>query len=314
MSVLADSARHRGWIATLHGRHSAWTVTSLGFVALMLLTWLMMAWDSRLLNGVSVWLKPLKFSLSLAVFFGTLAWFAPLTGPRFFSTWPGRLLTTMPIAGAVAEMVYITAQAALGEASHYNTSSPFHEAMYGLMGAVAVVLVTCCLWLGIVVLSRHGWREPYPLAVGIGLFMTFALGGGFGLYLGGQGSHWVGGSATDSDGLPLLRWSRDGGDLRVAHFFGMHAMQIVPLVGFLVPHRRDGLGWLLTAALVYAGLTVFTFTQALAWPARPSSSCRCPKTRSCKRSSLTGSPSTRICAHSNGDGASPTIRRGWPRR
>jgi hypothetical protein len=33
--------------------------------------------------------------------------------------------------------------------------------------------------------------------------------------------------------LALLGWSRTGGDLRIAHFVGMHLMQAVPLAAWL---------------------------------------------------------------------------------
>ena len=96
---------------------------------------------------------------------------------------------------------------------------------------------------------------------------TFVLGTGFGSYLGAQrAGHWVGGALTDAGGLPLFNWSRSGGDLRVAHFFGIHAMHFVPAIAALAAAARlpgakhIASAWLLAAA--FSALTVWTFVQA----------------------------------------------------
>ncbi len=47
------------------------------------------AFDERTLNGVSVWTKPFKFALSIAVYFATLAWFVPLLPDGFIESAKG---------------------------------------------------------------------------------------------------------------------------------------------------------------------------------------------------------------------------------
>ena len=97
------------------------------------------------------------------------------------------------------------------------------------------------------------------------------MGGGFGGYLGGANAHWVGGDATDAGGLPLVNWSRTGGDLRVAHFFGMHAMQVIPLLGAGLISLTNagklsdtqGRLILISASVVFAAFCTATFVQAL---------------------------------------------------
>ena len=79
------------------------------------------------------------------------------------------------------------------------------------------------------------------------------------------GGHFVGGSGSDAGGLPLMGWSRDGGDLRVAHFFATHAMHFIPAFGLVSaavfgPANRVPI-WLFAAAFV--AFVGFLFVQAL---------------------------------------------------
>jgi hypothetical protein len=80
-----------------------------------------------------------------------------------------------------------------------------------------------------------------------------------------NGGHWVGGTLDDTSGLPIFGWSRDGGDLRVAHFFAVHAMHFIPAFGlasiaFFGPARR---GPVLAFAVFYVYWVAFVFLQAL---------------------------------------------------
>ena len=118
------------------------------------------------------------------------------------------------------------------------------------MGVFATLLTSMALVYGILIArSDRAPRDP-ALKAGLvsGLVLTFALTMVFAGYMSGNGSHFVGGSGTDAGGMPVMGWARDGGDLRVAHFFGTHAMHAVPLVGFLPD------GWLEPRVAVLADL------------------------------------------------------------
>ncbi len=243
-----------------------WFYAVVGHLALLLVCLLASSFDPRLLNGVSVWSKPAKFALSLAVYFATLLLFVRYLPRGYLSTRPGRLMVHIPFWCAFLEMVYITLQAALGEASHFNTSTPFHATMYSLMGMGATLLVAVLGWMGWVIGRHNGLHDAQVLAVVLGLVLTFVLGGGFGGYLGGMSQHWVGAAATDANGIPLFNWARDGGDLRVAHFFGMHAMQAIPLLALALPGSlAPGLrvAAVIAISTAYAAFSWHTFTQAL---------------------------------------------------
>ena len=123
----------------------------------------------------------------------------------------------------------------------------------------------CSPWLAVLI-ARHNRTAPpvYRHAVLLGLWLTFGLGAIAGMYLGSHGTHWVGGTASDAGGLPLFGWSRDGGDLRIAHFLGIHAMQILPLLGWWLRDRVQGGRALVTvAAALLSVVTVGVFVQAL---------------------------------------------------
>jgi hypothetical protein len=57
-----------------------------------------------------------------------------------------------------------------------------------------------------------------------------------------------------------LNWSVTNGDLRVAHFIGMHALQILPLLAFYVVRSTNGV---IAVAVVYGLMAVFLLWQAM---------------------------------------------------
>jgi hypothetical protein len=217
--------------------------------------------DERTLRGVNVWVKPMKFMASVALLALTTAWFAAqlpaaVRQGRSFSL----LVWTLIVTGGF-EVGYITLQAALGQASHYNVGTPLHAALYTLMGSAALVLTATQPWLAWLI-WRHGDRRvpsTYRLAVLLGLVLTFALGASVGITLGG-------GQPASGAGLPVVGWSRSMGDLRVAHFIGIHAGQVLPLAGFALTRwaPRQALPGVWLASAAWTALWAWTLLQALA--------------------------------------------------
>lgn len=223
------------------------------------------AFDLRLLGDTAVWAKPLKFAISFIVFFGTLA----LAEARFSPAWrQGRLfrtLTTLTGAAMVLEMGYMIFQAAQGQASHFNDSTPFTRIMYGVMGIGAVTLVVCAGLLGWAALRDKDAKFGPALRQGVvygfvgSCVLTLITAG----TMSSLSGHFIGNPGPGAATIPLLGWSAAVGDLRPAHFVALHMMQALPLLGLWIDRRGGSAGTIRIAAILYALVTLGLFAQAL---------------------------------------------------
>lgn len=198
--------------------------------------------DDRVLLGSPIWLKPFKFAVSMALYGLAWSWLYSLLtrGRRLASA-----VSTLVVACLVVEYVVIVAQVVRGRPSHFNVSTPLDSTLWAVMGVSIVVL-----WLGTFVLTaqvlRAGVADPGVRAgirVGavialVGLALGFLMTSPTGAQLAGMqagiaptaiGAHTVG-LPDGGPGMPLTGWSTVGGDLRIPHFVGMHALQLLPLV------------------------------------------------------------------------------------
>ncbi|GIJ57924.1 hypothetical protein [Virgisporangium aurantiacum] len=256
--------------------------------------------DDRVLLGVPIWLKPFKFAISLVVYTGTLAYLigslqdgslrggsqqdGSLRGrPARHAGWLGNVI----VAASFVEMAVIVGQVVRGRRSHFNVETPLDSALWGVMAVTILMLWIATALIGVVLLRHYQGDRPTVLAVRYGLLISLAgMAIGFLMtqptaeqqagFADGPptlvGSHSVG-VAEGGPGLPLVNWSTTGGDLRVAHFIGLHALQALPLLAFglaraarrwpvlrpdRVRNRLVGLG-----AVGMAGITALTTWQAL---------------------------------------------------
>jgi hypothetical protein len=218
--------------------------------------------DDRTLDGANLWIKPLKFEISLAVYMATLAIVVPLAGPHAATSRAARWMAWIGGATAVLEMAWIIFQAGRAARSHFNFSTPFEGTMYGVMGVGAVLLVLMPLPLALVAWrARSGGLRAGILA---GLLLNLLLGGVFGAILSTRESHFIGGDGTDATGLPFVGWSTTGGDLRIAHFMGLHALQAMLVAGIVMSTWRPRIGTIAVWALAGAWAAVTLTSAALA--------------------------------------------------
>jgi hypothetical protein len=199
--------------------------------------------DPRMITGAPAWMKPLKFAISIAIYGATLLWMLTFIPDR------PRLVATISwgvLLGLGLEMVLIVMQVLRNTTSHFNQATPFDAAVFSAMGA----LIAGMWLLNAVVaflLARRRFAES-PIVWGVRSGLVAGLLGMAVAFLMTQptpaqdavlaatgsapviGAHAVG-VADGGPGLPVVGWSTEGGDLRVAHFVGLHALQVLPLLG-----------------------------------------------------------------------------------
>jgi hypothetical protein len=238
-------------VAELFRREPLFASLALVFAVLIPPTLAAMAFDSRTLQGANVWVKPLKFEISLLLYVATLAWFAGWLPRGVVTSAEYRAFAWAVTAAIVAEMIWVGGAAAFGVASHFNTSSRFMANIYGLMGILAVLLTSASLVYGVIIL-RDGASPLDPvfkLSVGLGLILTFVLTVVVAGHMASRTGHSVG-----------------AGDLRVAHFFATHAMHVIPVFGLFVAAVCPisvGLAAVALFSASYTAFTIWTFVAAL---------------------------------------------------
>lgn len=252
------------WLTLARERQPALTNYALLLLALAVPVLVGTLVDPRTIDGTNVWIKPAKFLVSVAIYSLTIAWFFQCVRPERRRSRTMRALAGTVIAAGSLEIAYITVQASRALPSHFNRSSVTYEVFYGAMGIAAVLLIGTAAVLAWEIARRpaRGVRGVYLAAVVMGLVVCFVLGGGIGMYMAQQTGHSVG--ATGGQ-VPLFGWNRSGGDLRIAHFLGIHAQQAIPMMAIAVTRLRPRIrvAALTFGATMYIGITIAIFVQAL---------------------------------------------------
>lgn len=213
--------------------------------------------------GINSMIKPIKFSLSIWIYAWTMAYLL------FYVNNQSAVRKYSILAGFVMvfENSVITVQAFRGKLSHFNQTEIIGGILYAVMGILIVWLTIATLVLAIRFIRQKNYtiNNTFALSIKIGLimFVIFSFLGG---YMSGINSHNVGGE-IGGEGLELVNWSTIFGDLRVAHFFGIHALQLIPIFGYFISQNIDNqsksrqLVW--GFSVVYFLFVVFTAVQAL---------------------------------------------------
>jgi hypothetical protein len=205
--------------------------------------------------GVNSWFKPFKFAFSTFLFSWAMAWYC-----HYLSNFNILLFNWSVIILLGFEIVYITLMASKGQISHYNLSTPFYSGLFSLMAMAATLVTLYTAYVGFLFFSQTFPELPnhylWAIRFGIMIFVIFAFEG---FVMGSRLSHSVG-AINDNSNWFIVGWSKTVGDLRVSHFIGMHALQVLPVLSFYL--LRDFRATIFLSVL-YGLLAFVTLLQAL---------------------------------------------------
>ena len=248
---MTASARLTQFIGALWRIDRPLTFTALAMIAALGVFGAGQLIDPRLVGGAPVWLKPAKFAASIAIYTLTLTWIF-----QFLPDWPRlrRHVSRLTAISLIVEIVIIAFQAARGVISHFNVGTTLDATLFAIMGVAIVVQTLTSVAVAVAVWRQRFASPAIGWAIRLGLTMMIV-----GASLGGlmtrptdaqlasarasgrmaiAGAHTVG-AADGGPGLPGTGWSVEHGDLRVPHFMGLHALQVLPLFAWLLQRR----GW-----------------------------------------------------------------------
>ena len=272
------------FVSKLWRTHAPLTLLALVMAGLTLFFIAGIFLDSRTITGAPAWLKPTKFGISITIYVLTLTWMLGLIEVKRPRT--KRLIAAIGwvVAGVfVLEIIPIVWQVIRGTTSHFNVAAPLDAFLFSMMGIAIVILWVMNLIVAVLLLHQKFENPAIAWSLRLGLIIALiGMGEGFlmtsptaqqlaGWEAGGPvtvaGAHSVG-VPDGGPGLPVVNWSTTGGDLRIGHFVGMHALQVLPFFGWFMTRRRrqsrsqqTALVW--TAAGFYLGLTLLLTWQAL---------------------------------------------------
>ena len=208
-----------------------------------------------LVGGVNAWNKPFKFAFSIMLYSWAMAWYC-----YYLPSFNISLFNWAVIILLGFEIIYITIQAWRGQPSHYNMSSTLYLVLFQLMGLAATLVTLYTGYIGFLFFVTNFPDMPlayiWGIRLGIVIFVIFSFEGAL---MGARMSHTVGGK-DGGIGIPLLKWSKEFGDLRVAHFIGMHALQVLPILAYYLL-KNTKIVFIFSA--LYGLLALYTMIQAL---------------------------------------------------
>lgn len=249
----------------LYSRSAALYYFGLVCFIISFICWVASVKTKMIVAGANAFHKPIKFAISIGIYAWTMAWYV-----SYLNSQTTTLLTEWTIIILLGfEIVYIAIQAMRGQRSHFNNSTPLYSFLYNIMALAATVISFLTLYIGFLFLQKDVAHLPAHYRISIFLscivFFIFSLEG---YVMGARLSHTIGAPDFINDTkeerehrIPFLNWSTKFGDPRIAHFVGMHALQVMPFLSFYFIKSVFGVYVL---AFLYVCLASWLLAKALA--------------------------------------------------
>jgi hypothetical protein len=275
LGLAAASSPVRELARKVWNGHRLLAVTAVGSLAALAFSLVAQLFDARQILGASAWAKPAKFAASIGLMAISLAWIiGQMQDPRRRLARAGSIIAVV----ALVEYVAILVQTIRGVPSHFNNATVFDGLLFTAMGLAITIL-----WVAEIYLAVRSFRQSFGTpartwAIRLGL-ASAVLSGALAFLMPVPtpaqkaslaeherpalvGAHAVG-VPDGGPGLPVTRWSTEGGDLRVPHFLGLHALQALPLAAFALARRRRAARLVIAFGTAWLGLVLVTLHQAL---------------------------------------------------
>lgn len=199
-------------------------------------------------QGPLSWRKPTVFGLSFGITLATFSWILGFLRPARRAGW---VVVGILSVASLGEVLLISMQTWRRVPSHFNESTPFDSAVFGLMGFLVTILGVMTVVITLWAFVRIDAPPSLRLAIRLGLVLML-VSQAVGVQMIAEGGHTYG----------------SAGALKVPHALTLHAAQLLPALALLVlvskhTERRRmeivGLG-----ALGYAVVIASTLAQTYA--------------------------------------------------
>ena len=229
--------------------------------------------DHRLIAGELAWIKPFKFSVSLLLYGTSLLFIS-----RYLSGYEALLRYTSRAAlvGSIVEVSAIVLQVLRGSPSHFNLATPVDAALWLVIKAAIMPVAFAIVAMLFMLMRQKNLPPVLGASLRWGALLTIVgFIPGFLMLLPESLQHiftnhvMLGHNVGHSFAtIPLSGWNAIGGDLRVAHFVGLHGLQVLPLIGFIVAKVCASMSFVRQRLLVaLTGIAYFALIVLLTWQA-----------------------------------------------